>query len=81
MPNAGLAADSKQLFQTFQEPSHKNSNIKHYDEQELPNIQPGITLDKYFGCNFTVVKQDENMKFDEEFCGKHEIDKSIQQYL
>jgi hypothetical protein len=40
-------------------------------------MEPGITLDKYFGCNFTVVKPDLT-RFDEEFVGKGEdVDRSI----
>jgi hypothetical protein len=26
-----------------------------------------MTLDKYFGCTFSVVKYDQNFKFDDEF--------------
>jgi len=44
-----------------------------------------MTLDKYFGCTFTVVKQDKNFKFDDEF-GKKKFndkyhDESIEEYL
>ncbi len=37
--------------------SHRStkSQIKIYNEQALPEIQEGITLDKYFGCTFTAV--------------------------
>jgi len=57
--------------------SHRvqKSNIKIYNEQPLPQIEEGMTLDKYLGCTFTVVDQND-IKFDKEF-GEVPSDESI----
>jgi hypothetical protein len=48
------------------EENNKNK-IKEYNEQPLPSLKEGMTLDKYFGCTFTVVNQEKGFKFDKEF--------------
>ena len=57
------------------------SKIKQYNEQALPNIKEGMTLDKYFGCNFAVVTQSEDFKFDKEFGCNAPKEDSLQLYF